>query len=125
MSKSAADLLQLAATDMQSTMASAPGAPIGRPTSAPPPAEGAAQSHIGNLRPSPLLTSLSATNSAVSSPALLASGSLSKSKGMQLGANRVPSAILAENWIDESSDVNPWGNEDLIDVNADQDDWSK
>lgn len=50
---------------------------------------------------------------------------MSKSKGMQLGANRVPAAVLAEQWAEESSsNDNPWGNDDLIDINADQDDWS-
>lgn len=51
---------------------------------------------------------------------------------MQLGANKVlPSiaaSILAEQWAEEISESagaeNPWGNDDLIDVNADEDDWS-
>lgn len=112
-------------------MASAPGAANpDRPTSAPPPAE---TSRIGHLRPSPLVTSISAANSAVSSPAIRTQiGPTSKSKGLQLGANKVPASViaaaLADEWIDETAennDSNPWGTDDLIDVNADQDDWSE
>lgn len=52
---------------------------------------------------------------------------------MQLGANKVPSsiaaAVLAEEWTQEAAadsvgNDNPWGSDDLIDVNADEDDWS-
>ncbi|KAJ7594647.1 hypothetical protein C8J56DRAFT_927286, partial [Mycena floridula] len=139
---------RLAATDMQSTMASAPGAPIGRPTSVPPPIE----SHIGNLKAT---TFTPAATSVVSSPTFQ-NGSMSKSKAMQLGSNRVPAAALADQWIEDEADNaddnpwgnedliggqakksapvvvkdpwstndNPWGTEDLIDVNADDDDWN-
>ena len=56
-----------------------------------------------------------------------------RAKGMQLGINKVPSsataAILAEQWADDTTESlrteNPWGNDDLIDVNADEDDWSR
>lgn len=52
---------------------------------------------------------------------------------MQLGANKVPAGVsaaalpaeLADEAAADSGDANPWGSEDLIDVNADQDDWSK
>lgn len=52
---------------------------------------------------------------------------------MQLGASKVPpsvaAAVLAEQLAEEAAvsegDSNPWGNDDLIDVNADADDWSK
>lgn len=54
---------------------------------------------------------------------------------MQLGANKVPtgvaSAALASKLADEVAaseginDGNPWGTDDLIDINADQDDWSE
>ncbi|KAG6920078.1 hypothetical protein DXG01_010146 [Tephrocybe rancida] len=58
--------------------------------------------------------------------------SASRAKGMQLGANKVPlsttATILAEQWADDPVDSaftdNPWGSDDLIDVNADADDWS-
>ncbi|KAG6862350.1 hypothetical protein C0995_016048 [Termitomyces sp. Mi166 len=58
--------------------------------------------------------------------------SLSRPKGMQLGP-KVPlsttSAVVAEQWADDTTYPvrieNPWGNDDLIDVNADEDDWSR
>jgi SCY1-like protein 1 len=76
----------------------------------------------------------------LSSPAVPTRSTLtiSKAKGMQLGANKVPpnvaSAILAaqlaaeaeeEEAIENEGADNPWGNDDLIDIDADQDDWSK
>ncbi|KAG6898142.1 hypothetical protein C0992_004858 [Termitomyces sp. T32_za158] len=72
--------------------------------------------------------SVSASVTPTSSPSLP-----SRPKGMQLGTNKVPSSttsvILAEQWVDETTDSlrieNPWGNDDLIDVNADEDDWSR
>lgn len=72
------------------------------------------------------------------SPALSAPGkvpSVSKAKGMQLGATKLSAAshmpaewaeeAAAEAEAEESGQANPWGNDDLMDVNADQDDWSK
>ncbi|KAJ3842095.1 armadillo-type protein [Lentinula raphanica] len=125
---------RLAASDMQTTMAPSTATSLDRPTSAPPPAE---DTRIGNLRPSPLLTSISAANSTVTSPALPIRPSFqssSKTKGMQLGASKVPSSIaaaLAETLADEVSiedhgleASNPWGDDDLMDVNADEGDWS-
>jgi SCY1-like protein 1 len=56
--------------------------------------------------------------------------SSTKPKGMQLGGTKsqqkIVSAVLAEEWADEAADGNPspWGTDDLIDINADQDDWS-
>lgn len=53
---------------------------------------------------------------------------------MQLGASKVPSSIaaaLAEQLAEEVSvedgvEVsNPWGDDDLMDVNADEGDWSE
>ncbi|KAJ3749224.1 armadillo-type protein [Lentinula detonsa] len=124
---------RLAASDMQTTMAPSTVTSIDRPTSAPPPAE---DSRIGNLRPSPLLTSMSAANSTVTSPALPIRSSFqsnSKTKGMQLGASKVPASItaaaLAETLAEEIAaedrlESNPWGDDDLMDVNADEGDWS-
>lgn len=52
---------------------------------------------------------------------------------MHLGASKVPAHVTAD-WAEEaaaeaeaeeSSHANPWGNDDLMDVNADQDDWSE
>jgi SCY1-like protein 1 len=52
----------------------------------------------------------------------------SKPKGMQLGGGHVSSTIShAAEWAAEAEfeTSNPWGNDDLMDVNADQDDWSE
>ena len=51
---------------------------------------------------------------------------------MQLGGSKVPgsvaSASLAAQWeeevaAEEGMQDNPWGTDDLIDINADEDDW--
>ncbi|KAF5370779.1 hypothetical protein D9758_002135 [Tetrapyrgos nigripes] len=122
---------RLAASDLQSTIASST---LDRSTSAPPPAENNKTSYI---RPSPLMTSISAANSTVTSPSFPTKStpsSSSKAKGMQLGANKVSpgvaAAALAQQLEEEAaaeegvSQDNPWGNDDLMDVNADEDDWS-
>jgi SCY1-like protein 1 len=57
----------------------------------------------------------------------------SRGKGLQLGggskkaANTNAIADFAKELEDEimASNDNPWGNDDLMDVNADQDDWSE
>ena len=52
----------------------------------------------------------------------------SKPKGMQLGGGHGSSTIShATEWAAEAEveTSNPWGNDDLMDVNADQDDWSE
>ena len=51
---------------------------------------------------------------------------------MQLGATKVPTGVSSvPDWAEEaaaelesSTSTNPWGNDDLMDVNADEDDWS-
>ena len=51
-----------------------------------------------------------------------------KPKGMQLGGGHALSTLSpAEEWAMEAEveTSNPWGNDDLMDVNADQDDWSE
>lgn len=135
--------MQLATSDMQSAMG-APAGGIDRPSSAPPPLEQSAiasDSRLSAIRPSPLAyvpSSLSAANSAVTSPSFVSAtrpSASSRAKGMQLGANKVPtgvaSAALASKLADEVAaseginDGNPWGTDDLIDINADQDDWSQ
>ncbi|KAF9070890.1 ARM repeat-containing protein [Rhodocollybia butyracea] len=123
---------RLAASDMQTTMASS-GTPLDRPASAPL-VEG---SHIGNLRPGALQTSFSEVNTTGSSPVIPTRSTLqsNKTKGMQLGASKVPSSVaaalladqLAEEAAAEEAGIegsNPWGDDDLMDVNADSDDWS-
>lgn len=52
----------------------------------------------------------------------------SKPKGMQLGGGHVSSTLShAAEWAAEAEveTSNPWGSDDLMDVNADQDDWSE
>lgn len=98
----------------------AAGLAIERPISAPGPVGSSTYPH--NIQP----TSLVGAKSGVSSP------TPSKSKAMQLGAHKVPASVaaaalveqLAEEAAAAESDGNPWGNDDLIDVNADEDDWS-
>jgi hypothetical protein len=45
----------------------------------------------------------------------------SKPKGMQLGASKFKATNLPGGFAD---DVDGWGNDDLIDLNADEGDWS-
>jgi SCY1-like protein 1 len=54
-------------------------------------------------------------------------GAPSSSKGMQLGGHKaLASAAIADDIAaSEGLDGNPWGTDDLMDVNADQDDWSE
>jgi SCY1-like protein 1 len=117
---------------MQSTMNAAPG--FDRPTSAPPPS---GDPSTFSRRPSPLPTSVS--NSSVSSPVVPRTSSLgtsaaSKTKGLQLGASKVPASVAAASLVvqleeeavaEEGVEGNPWGTDDLIDINADEGDWSK
>ncbi|KAK0461039.1 armadillo-type protein, partial [Desarmillaria tabescens] len=122
---------RLAATDMQSTIG---GTGIDRPVSLPPTED----NHIGNLRPGLFVTSSSAVNSTKSSPVVPTSNrpinsTLSKGKGLQLGATKSSSAAaaaLVDHLAEEAEaenghlESNPWGSDDLIDVNADDGDWS-
>ena len=117
---------------MQSVMNGVRG--IDTPTSAPPPPTN------GSVRPNSLPYAPSATsaaNSTVSSPAIIRQSSPgpsgSKTKGMQLGGSKVPGSVagasLAAQWeeevaAEEGMQDNPWGTDDLIDINADEDDWS-
>lgn len=54
----------------------------------------------------------------------------SGSSGMKLGAAKKPAVStsvadsVAAEWEDDGSAANAWGNDDLIDVNADEDDWA-
>nr|GAT57734.1 predicted protein [Mycena chlorophos] len=123
---------KLATSDLQSNIAVVPQVVIERPTSAP-------QVGTAPVPSSSAFSAPTAIRSSVTSPAP------SKSKGMQLGAHKVPASVasaalveqLAEEaaaqsegdpWGEESLNdgdgSNPWGNDDLMDVNADQDDWS-
>ncbi|KAJ7668446.1 ARM repeat-containing protein [Mycena polygramma] len=112
---------KLATSDLQSNITSASGLAIDRPTSAPEPV-GEPSTYSLGIQP----TSVTGIRSGVSTP------TPSKSKAMQLGAHKVPASVaaaalveqLAEEAAAAESEGNPWGNEDLIDVNADEDDWS-
>ncbi|RXW15424.1 hypothetical protein EST38_g10428 [Candolleomyces aberdarensis] len=104
---------KLAASDMQSTIASSS-------TPTPP----------GGL-PSPAINGSSLSEqSRTASPAAQHKPPASKSKAMQLGMKSpggLPSHSLADDLAEEiaaSETANPWGTDDLIDVNADEDDWS-
>ncbi|KAJ7251828.1 armadillo-type protein [Mycena haematopus] len=109
----------LATKDLQSSMTAVSGLATDRPTSAPIPVGGATPFGVESA-------SLSGAKSGFSTP------TPSKSKGMQLGAHKVPASVaaaalveqLAEEAAAAEGEDNPWGNDDLIDVNADEDDWS-
>ncbi|OSD01310.1 ARM repeat-containing protein [Trametes coccinea BRFM310] len=130
---------KLAAGDLQTTMASAAGASIDRPTSAPAPLgangmgslNGSANALFATTAPPPLTSTFSSPTTVPTRSTTTAAGS-SKSKGMQLGATKVPTSVPSiPDWAEEaaaeiesSQGTNPWGNDDLMDVNADEDDWS-
>ncbi|KAI0344760.1 ARM repeat-containing protein [Trametopsis cervina] len=123
---------KLTTGDLQSTMGSvsqAAAIDMSRPGSAPL-ASASAGLTGDSIRPN--LTSTLSTPDA--KPKSLANGSSSKAKGMQLGASKIPaSSQVAVDWAEEaaaeaeaegSGQANAWGTDDLMDVNADQDDWS-
>ena len=80
--------------------------------------------------PSPAINGLSLSEQSRSaSPAAQPKLPASKSKAMQLGVKSpgLPPHGLADDLADEiaaNEAANPWGTDDLIDVNADEDDWS-
>lgn len=123
-------MLQLATADLQSTMVPISGPIIDRPSSVPPPVGNTLAN--GSARPSSL-TQLHYSPSASST--IPTQSTLSRSaRGLQLGSNKLPPSIavtaLTDQWAEEASisdsaGANPWGSGDLIDINADQDDWSK
>ncbi|KAH9940496.1 uncharacterized protein BXZ73DRAFT_42907 [Epithele typhae] len=121
---------RLATTELQSTMTTASGGGIDRPTSAP---------ISGGLNIGELSTGSTAAATAMPLTPTFSSNvgptgaltSTSRSKGMQLGASKVPTSTSGiPDWAEEAaaevgpSTSNPWGNDDLMDVNADADDWS-
>lgn len=100
------------------------GNTLDRPTSAPPPVSNISTNGVPNLSSTKMAPLPSTPNPF---------GTSSKAKGMQLGASKVPasSSHFAADWAQEaaaeaeaSQGENPWGSDDLMDVNADQDDWS-
>ncbi|TCD64866.1 hypothetical protein EIP91_003532 [Steccherinum ochraceum] len=119
----------LAAADLQSTMSSVGGIAVDRTASAPP----TTANGMSGLPPPPvpLVSTLSSPGPAKHS---MPTASSSHARSMQLGANKVPAATsmhdMALEWAEEAAaeaeadHSNPWGTDDLMDVNADQDDWS-
>ncbi|KAL5484849.1 CEX1 [Sanghuangporus weigelae] len=98
--------------DLQSVMATASSAPSTalrtNSAPAPPTLNGSASTLRGTSVASP-------SASMPSSPGLLSS-STGKARGMQLGASKRSAA--------DAAGVDAWASEDLMDVNADQDDWT-
>ncbi|PCH43923.1 ARM repeat-containing protein [Wolfiporia cocos MD-104 SS10] len=124
---------KLAAADLQSTMS--PAAGVDRPSSAPL-SDALTSGGLNNSIPGGFPPQVQNTLSSPAVPArpIVSTPTIKSSKGMQLGASKVPTSLSssssAPDWAQEAAaevDVqqqNPWGNDDLIDVNADQDDWS-
>jgi SCY1-like protein 1 len=135
---------KLAQNEMQSAMSAAAGAAIERALSAPASEDnskslpggfpsGSTQLSGGLRSALPTQTSFTLGSTSTST---INGGTIpkSKSKGMQLGASKVPQGSLAEEWAEEAaaevglgvnaSGENPWGGDDLMDINADDDDWS-
>lgn len=108
--------VQLVPGDLSSTMTSTSN--LERSSSAPPPLNG-----------SPLVPP-SSGQSSHDSPPKTAVPALGRSKTMQLGGNKQSSAsktaALAAELAGEAEGeaTNAWGTDDLMDVNADEDDWS-
>lgn len=109
---------------MQTPIGSTRGLEIGRSVSTPP--IQSLDNYSGELS-RPHATSFQ------SSPAAAASfqGS-TKGNTLRLGANKASSSIAIDSWVNELAEEtaasaaiegNPWGSDDLIDINADNDDW--
>ncbi|KAL5506966.1 CEX1 [Sanghuangporus vaninii] len=98
--------------DLQSVMATASSAPSTVPhtNSAPAPLalNGSASTLSGTFVASPSASTLSSPG--------LPSSSTGKARGMQLGASKRSAA--------DAAGIDAWASEDLMDVNADQDDWT-
>lgn len=104
-------------------MASAEGLDIDRSNSAPPTS---LSSHIGEIKRPTFGNTGQSTSSLPTSQ--------STGKGLQLNSSRhstsFTAGILTDELLEEATasatiDGNPWGSDDLIDVNADDGDWSK
>lgn len=108
----------------------AAAADIDRPISAP-----VTPAPSGAARPISFPSLSSTLSTPDSIPTTHLNGSTSKAKGMQLGATKLPVGLrphgdwaeeaAAEAEAEEAGGANPWGTDDLMDVNADQDDWSE
>ncbi|KAH9485238.1 putative inactive serine/threonine-protein kinase scy1 [Psilocybe cubensis] len=117
---------KMAVSELIAPISSVPGKELERSTSAPD--ASSLSSHIGELTRPSLATTTQSSQTLPNSP------STSKIKAMQLGANKVPGGLsmgtLADDLANEAAaasasvEGNPWGSDDLIDVHADDDDWS-
>lgn len=113
---------QLATTDMQTPINSMGGPEIDRLTSAPP--TKSLSNYNGEILPSH-------SASFQSSPAEASPQGAVKGNVLRLGANKASTSITID-WVNKLAEEeaefatvegNPWGSDDLIDMNADADDW--
>ena len=132
---------QLAASDLQTAMTSGSAAGMDQLTSMPGGLGGSsssASSNIGELPSKPLSSTPTISRPNVSSLSTPISSNSGKgaTRGLQLSgstkgyADRGPIGDFARDLEDEmripviAGGDNPWGNDNLIDINADEDDWS-
>ena len=105
---------------MQTPINSMGGPEIDRPTSAPP--TKSLSNSNGEILPSH-------SASFQSSPAVARPQGAAKGNVLRLGANKVSSSIDIDSLVAEetaefaTNEGNPWGSDDLIDINADAEDW--
>ena len=108
---------------MQTPINSMGGPEIDLPTSAPP----TKSLSISNGETLPSHSASFQSSPAVSSPQESAKGN-----ALRLGANKVSSSIAIDSLVNKLTEEvaefaaiegNPWGSDDLIDINADADDW--
>ncbi|KAG8962609.1 hypothetical protein FRC03_003978 [Tulasnella sp. 419] len=120
---------KLGAADLQSTIG---GGVVDRPLSAPL-TEGSSATGLSGDPPKTTLPSTSRPSLGPSTASTPGPSSGSKTKGMQLGANKIPGSVARAMLADElaaeaagsSSVPGGWGDgDDLMDVTADAEDWS-
>ena len=108
---------------MQTPINSMGGSEIDRPTSAPP--TKSLSNDNGEILPSHFA-------SFQSSPAVASPQGSAKGNVLRLGANKASSSIATDSLVNKlaeeaaefaTTEGNPWGSDDLIDMNADDDDW--
>ena len=110
---------QLATTDMQTPINSMGGPEIDRPPSAPP--TKSLSNHNGEILPN--------SASFQSSPAVASPQGAAKGNALRLGANKASSSLAIDSLVNKLTEEfptiegNPWGSDDLIDMNAEADDW--
>lgn len=128
---------QLASAEVHSSMSAASPSTLGVPSTVPAASNGASQYSTPAASPRPITDSAS-FYSGTSKPSINvkeaapAARPSSSSSGMKLGAGKSkainnPSSLadsVAAEWEDDGDAANAWGTDDLIDVNADEDDWA-